>query len=140
RSRLEGNTDWMKDPKMEVMIPVESSRAALAVLVSGGLDSAILLCEMLRGGKTVHPLYVRQGLFWETEELRQLRRFLEASRRPALQPLHVLEMPVADLYGDHWSITGRCVPDADSPDAAVYLPGRNVLLLAKAMIWCQLHA
>jgi 7-cyano-7-deazaguanine synthase len=25
------------------------------------------------------------------------------------------------------------------PDAAVYLPGRNVLLLAKAMLWCHLH-
>src|SRR5262249_47035314 len=31
------------------------------------------------------------------------------------------------------------VPDADSPDEAVYLPGRNVLLLSKALIWCHLN-
>lgn len=48
-------------------------------------------------------------------------------------------MPVTDLYGEHWSITGRNVPDADTPDEAVFLPGRNVLLLAKGMLWCHLR-
>jgi 7-cyano-7-deazaguanine synthase len=52
----------------------------------------------------------------------------------------ILEVPVADLYGPHWSITGRDVPHANTPDEAVYLPGRNVLLLSKAMLWCHLHA
>ena len=27
----------------------------------------------------------------------------------------------------------------DTPDEAVFLPGRNVLLLAKALLWCHLH-
>jgi 7-cyano-7-deazaguanine synthase len=31
------------------------------------------------------------------------------------------------------------VPDAASPDAAVFLPGRNLLLLAQASIWCHLQ-
>jgi 7-cyano-7-deazaguanine synthase len=113
--------------------------ATLAVLVSGGLDSAILLAEALRDAAAVHPLYVRHGLAWEHAELDHLRRFLDAVAAPALRPLQVLEMPVADLYGTHWSLTGRDVPDADSPDEAVFLPGRNVLLLAKAMLWCHLH-
>jgi 7-cyano-7-deazaguanine synthase len=122
--------------------------AAVAVLISGGLDSAVLLADVLRGeapglrGKTyeaVHPLYVRCGLTWEPVELKHLQRFLEAVRRPALRPWRVLEMPVADLYGDHWSLTGRGVPDAASPDEAVFLPGRNVLLLAKALLWCHLN-
>jgi 7-cyano-7-deazaguanine synthase len=113
--------------------------ATLAVLVSGGLDSAILLGEALRDAAAVHPLYVRHGLAWEEAELGHLRRFLEAVACPVLRPLEVLEMPVADLYGAHWSLTGRGVPDADSPDEAVFLPGRNVLLLAKAMLWCHLH-
>lgn len=113
--------------------------SALAVLVSGGLDSAILLGESLREYDAVHPLYVRHGLYWEAAELDHLRRFLEAVRGPALRPLRVLEMPVRDLYADHWSITGRGVPDAYSPDEAVFLPGRNVLLLAKALLWCHLH-
>jgi 7-cyano-7-deazaguanine synthase len=111
----------------------------LAVLVSGGLDSAILLGEALRDAAAVQPLYVRHGLSWEAAELQHLRRFLDAVRGPALRPLVVLEMPVADLYGSHWSLTGQGVPDADSPDEAVFLPGRNVLMLAKAMLWCQLH-
>jgi 7-cyano-7-deazaguanine synthase len=113
--------------------------AALAVLVSGGLDSAVLLGESLRSHAAVHPLYVRQGLAWEAVELRHLRRFLRAVRGPSLRPLRVLKVPVADLYGDHWGLTGREVPDADTPDEAVYLPGRNVLLLAKALLWCHLH-
>jgi 7-cyano-7-deazaguanine synthase len=112
----------------------------LAVLVSGGLDSAILLAESLRENPHVYPLYVRNGLAWEEVELRHLDNFLRAVRTPALQPLSLLEMPVTDLYGDHWSLTGREVPGAETPDEAVFLPGRNVLFLAKAMLWCHLHA
>ncbi len=113
--------------------------SALAVLISGGLDSAILLGEALRTCTAVHPLYVRNGLSWEAIELPHLRRYLEAVHTSALRPLTLLEMPVADLYGAHWSVTGRGVPDADSPDEAVFLPGRNVLLLSKAILWCHLH-
>jgi 7-cyano-7-deazaguanine synthase len=111
----------------------------LAVLVSGGLDSAVLVAEALPRHPAVWPLYVRFGLFWEKVELNHLQRFLDAIRTPALQALTVLEMPVTDLYGEHWSLTGVGVPAAGTPDAAVYLPGRNVLLLAKATLWCHLH-
>jgi 7-cyano-7-deazaguanine synthase len=111
----------------------------LAVLVSGGLDSAILTAEAAREHPVVHPLYVRHGLYWEEAELAHLRRFLEAVKRPGLRPLQVLELPVADLYGAHWSVTGRDVPDNRTPDEAVFLPGRNVLLLSKAQLWCHLH-
>jgi 7-cyano-7-deazaguanine synthase len=113
--------------------------AALAVLVSGGLDSAILLGLAARNPLTVYPLYVRSGLFWETVELRHLRHFLEVIKTPDLQPLQILDVPVSELYGDHWSRTGAQVPDAASPDEAVFLPGRNVLLLAKSMLWAHLH-
>jgi 7-cyano-7-deazaguanine synthase len=119
--------------------PTAVQPGAFAVLVSGGLDSAILLAESLRTHAAVHPLYVRQGLSWETVELRHLRRFLRAVRGPSLRPLQVLPVPVTDLYGGHWSLTGRNVPGAEMPDEAVYLPGRNVLLLSKAMLWCHLH-
>jgi 7-cyano-7-deazaguanine synthase len=117
-----------------------ADRSPLAVLVSGGLDSAILLGESLAQGRTVHPLYVRCGLFWEEVELAHLRGFLGALAAPGLQPLQVLAMPVADLYPPHWSLTGEGVPGHDTPDEAVYLPGRNVLLLSKALLWCHLHA
>lgn len=111
----------------------------LAVLVSGGLDSAVLLGELAQQYRRVQPLYIRHGLFWEQTELGCLRRFLDAIASSALEPLHVLDLPVADLYGQHWSISGQNIPDADSPDEAVFLPGRNVLLLAKAILWCHLH-
>jgi 7-cyano-7-deazaguanine synthase len=118
---------------------VRAAKGSLAVLVSGGLDSAILIGNALGQFEAVHPLYVRQGLYWESVELQHLRRFLRAIRTPALRRLHVLRLPVADLYGTHWSITARDVPLGDTPDEAVFLPGRNILLLAKAMLWCHLH-
>src|SRR5262245_57051469 len=112
-----------------------ASKDSLAVLVSGGLDSAILFGELAGRHRDVHPLYVRCGLIYEPVELRYLRRFLRALRPPSLQPLQILDMPVADLYGRHWSLTGKNVPAADTPDEAVFLPGRNLLLLGKAMLW-----
>jgi 7-cyano-7-deazaguanine synthase len=38
--------------------------------------------------------------------------------------------------GSHWSITGIRVPDDSTADEAVYLPGRNPLLLIKPALWC----
>ena len=111
----------------------------LAVLVSGGIDSAILLAESCRLHPAVYPLYVRFGLSWEEVEQAHLARFLMRIACHALRPLVRLEMPVGDIYGDHWSLTARGVPDADSPDEAVFLPGRNVLFLSKALVWCHLH-
>ena len=46
----------------------------VAVLASGGLDSAILVAELLRQGRAVHPIYVRFGLAWEPTEEAHLRR------------------------------------------------------------------
>jgi 7-cyano-7-deazaguanine synthase len=111
----------------------------LAVLVSGGLDSAILFGTVCHFGSIVHPLYVRNGHVWQSTEEAHLRDYLETLDGANLRPLHVLDVPVADLYGAHWSITGRAVPDAQSADEAVFLPGRNVLLLDKALLWCHLH-
>jgi 7-cyano-7-deazaguanine synthase len=111
----------------------------LAVLISGGLDSAILLGDALRHHAAVTPIFIRCGLAWEGVERAYFDRYLAALARPALKPLVVLDQPVRDLYGAHWSTTGANVPDASSPDEAVFLPGRNVLLLSKALLWCHLH-
>ncbi len=112
---------------------------ALAVLCSGGLDSAILLGEELGRRSAVFPLYVRSGLAYEPVELRYLRRYLGAVRGRGLRPLVILDMPAEDLYGNHWSIAGKGAPARGSADEHVFLPGRNVLLLTKAMLWCHLH-
>jgi 7-cyano-7-deazaguanine synthase len=101
------------------------------VLASGGLDSAVALAEAAREGPAA-PVFVRSGLVWEPAEMYWLERFLQTLDLP---PLVVLDLPVADLYGDHWSLTGEDPPGADTSDDAVYLPGRNLLLLSKAGIW-----
>jgi 7-cyano-7-deazaguanine synthase len=113
--------------------------ATLAVLISGGLDSAILLGDALRRHARIVPIYMRCGLSWERVERAYLERYLDALRSPALLPLVVLEQPIADVYGPHWSISGKDVPDAATPDEAVFLPGRNVLLLAKSLLWCHIQ-
>lgn len=115
------------------------SDAPLGLLVSGGLDSGILLGHSLERGRTVQPFYVRAGLFWEREEQRAVERLLAHFSGPRLRPLVVFDQPLADVYGDHWSVSGRAVPDAATPDEAVYLPGRNALLLIKAAVWCRLN-
>ena len=111
----------------------------VAVLVSGGLDSAILVAELLRQGRTVHPIYMRFGLAWESAEEAHLRRFLETLEPSALGPLTVLSAPITSVYGAHWSVSGDAVPDERTDDDAVYLPGRNLLLLAQPSVWCALH-
>lgn len=111
---------------------------SLAVLISGGLDSAILLGDALARGAVVHPLFVRCGLAWEDVEFAYLERFLAALAGTTLSPLKILEQPVRDFYGAHWSITGAGVPSATDADELVFLPGRNVLLLGKALLWCHL--
>jgi 7-cyano-7-deazaguanine synthase len=111
----------------------------VAVLASGGVDSAILVADLLRQRAAVHPIYVRFGLAWEAAEEAHLRRFLASLTDPAPRPLVVLEVPVAPVYGSHWSLSGQRVPDERSADDAVYLPGRNLLLLALPSVWCSLH-
>ena len=111
---------------------------AVCVLASGGLDSAALIGDLSRG-RTVYPVYIRQGLAWEKAELYWLRRFLKAVRGPRVKPLQVFALPMGDVYGRHWSMGRRRVPGAHSPDQAVYLPGRNPLLTVKAAVFCALH-
>jgi 7-cyano-7-deazaguanine synthase len=117
----------------------QPDQPAAAALVSGGIDSAILCVELLREFRRVVPIYMRAGLRWEDAEIAALRRFLAEVHRPGLEPLVLLDEPVADVYGAHWSTAGRDVPGAESADEAVYLPGRNLLLTVKAAVWCRLR-
>jgi 7-cyano-7-deazaguanine synthase len=110
----------------------------VAVLASGGLDSAVLLADLAQEA-TVFPLYIEAGLAWEAAEIEALRGFLGALTAASVQPLTTLELAVGRLYGRHWSTTGEGIPDAASPDLDVQLPGRNVLLVALGAVWCSLH-
>jgi len=98
-----------------------------------------MLAEMAKRYRQVFPVYVRQGLVWEETEIKALRRFLRAAKLKRVRPLTILELPARDIYGKHWSVTGQRAPGATSPDEAVYLPGRNLMLLSKATVFCALH-
>lgn len=110
----------------------------VAVLASGGLDSSVLLADLARSHE-VFPVYIQAGLAWEKLERRALDEFLAALNHHNVRGLTVLDLPVRSLYGEHWSTTGKEIPDAEAPDIDVYLPGRNVLLLGLAGVWCALN-
>jgi 7-cyano-7-deazaguanine synthase len=109
------------------------------VLVSGGLDSIVLLRESLRRYRAVQPLYVRAGLRWESIERARLRRLLQRLASSGLLRLETIDVPMADLYRGHWSTSGRGAPGYDDGDASVYIPGRNISLFAKAATFCALR-
>ena len=110
----------------------------IAVLTSGGLDSAILLADLAATNKT-YPIYVRSGLRWENEEMRSLKNFIDSLENPLISEIVTLSIDGSVLYGlDHWSLKGR-VPTYDAPDKEVYIPGRNLILIGLAAIWCSTH-
>lgn len=111
-----------------------------AVLCSGGLDSSVLLAEELARGHAVTPIHVRSGFVWEEAEARTLARLLvHPPFRGLVTPLVTLTADVRDVYdASHWALTGP-PPGYDTPDDAVCLVGRNLMLLTKAAVWCRLH-
>ncbi len=111
-------------------------KPAVCALVSGGLDSCALLGHLALRYRRVFPLFIRQGFVWEDAELRALRRFLRRARLPH-QPVTILHAPIGALLRGHWSLTGRKSPGTRTADAAVYLPGRNLVLLALAAVFCE---
>ncbi len=110
-----------------------------AVLLSGGLDSAVLVADEAATGE-VQPIYVSVGLAWEEAEQAIVSRFLARQASTGLghrvRPLVSLGVDMRDVYAaTHWAMEGR-PPAYHTPDEDVYLPGRNVILLGKAAVYC----
>ena len=111
------------------------TRPQTAVLLSAGLDSAVLAASEARTA-IVHPIYVSAGLAWDEEERRALAALLKTPPFAGIKSPAQLTFTVRDLYpASHWALTG-VPPGFDTPDEAVYLAGRNVVLLSKAAIYC----
>lgn len=111
----------------------------VAVMVSGGPDSAILVAELAVTSPRAVPIFIRFGLFWDAMEEAAVRQFVAALASSQIAAPIVLDLPLQGIYGRHWSNTGENVPDEHSPDSAVHLPGRNLLVLLQAAIWCHLN-
>ncbi len=109
---------------------------ATAVLLSGGLDSAVLVADEAVSGE-VCPVYVSVGLAWEAAERAIVSSFLaRAPLNGRARPLVSLGVDMQDIYAaTHWAMEGR-PPAYHTPDEDVYLPGRNVVLLGKAAVYC----
>ena len=115
---------------------MKGTSEAVAVLCSGGLDSVVLVAREAQE-RVVQPVYVSVGLAWEPAERGLLERL---GRTPAfggrVRPLVALAMTMRDVYpASHWAVRGA-PPAYDTPDEDVYLAGRNVVLLAKAAVYC----
>ena len=112
---------------------------ATVVLLSGGLDSGVLLAHEAERAR-VRPVYVSVGLAWEAAEQRMLSALLQAPVFDGrLEPLTRLEFNMRDVYpSTHWAIRGT-PPAYDTPDEAVYLAGRNVVLVTKAAVLAAAH-
>ncbi|HZR25245.1 MAG TPA: 7-cyano-7-deazaguanine synthase [Vicinamibacterales bacterium] len=108
-----------------------------AVLLSGGLDSAVLLADeaAARGAEAVQPVYVSVGLAWEPAERAIVTRLLQSPPFAGVRPLASLTVDMRDVYAaTHWAVAGT-PPSYHTPDEDVYLPGRNIVLLGKAGVY-----
>ncbi len=108
------------------------------VLVSGGIESAVLVNDALSRYDRVFPVYVRNHLRWEDTEVFCLKNFLRGLKQNNLKPLVLLDLSMRDIYDNHWSITGIHTPGSKSQDSSVYLPGRNIMLLAKTAVFAAM--
>lgn len=106
-----------------------------AVLFSAGLDSAVLLADAASKGAAI-PIYVSSGFAWEAAEREAMKRLLSSLPfQDTIGSLVALRVDVTDIYPQsHWAIRGEA-PAFDTPDDAVYLAGRNVVLLSKAAVY-----
>jgi 7-cyano-7-deazaguanine synthase len=85
-------------------------------------------------------LYISVGLAWESAEREAVQRLVASlfpgPPGPTVRPLAMLTLDMSDVYpAAHWAMTGH-PPGYHTPDEAVYLPGRNVVLLGKAAVFC----
>jgi 7-cyano-7-deazaguanine synthase len=111
------------------------SKNYTAVLFSAGLDSAVLAADALSHGR-VRPIYVGVGFAWETEERTMAARVLDAPPFAGrVDPLVTLTFDMRDVFPpSHWAVRGE-PPAFDTPDADVYIHGRNVILASKAAVY-----
>jgi 7-cyano-7-deazaguanine synthase len=133
-----GKTPANKEPTLPPLNDAAQT-PPVGLLLSGGLDSAVLLMDYIRNGRRVQPFYIHTDVVWAEAERTAVRQFLARLAEPLIAEPIIFEMPLTDLYRDHWSISGHNTPSDQTPDEAVFLPGRNALLALKPLLWCQTH-
>ena len=114
-----------------------NSQAARAAVEKAQADLAESQAKLEAARADVQPIYVSVGLAWEPAERDMIGRFLSAIDSTfRLRPLVSLAIDMRDVYpATHWALVGR-PPAYHTPDEDVYLPGRNIILLGKAGVYC----
>lgn len=105
----------------------------IGILYSGGMDSAALAGRLIKEGYEVWPIYIQCELPWEKSEKAAAKKFLTALSSKNIKPLQTVRLLLEGAYAKNWSQTGR-TPGANSADEEVFLPGRNLLLIIKALL------
>src|SRR6476659_1431738 len=125
----------MSVPSRSNTMITSNDHMSTVVLLSGGLDSAVLAAHEAQIARVV-PVYVGVGLAWEDAEMAMVERLLATPPYKNVDPLSRVSFTMRDVYSPtHWAIRG--VPPAyDTPDEDVYLAGRNLVLLTKAGVLC----
>jgi 7-cyano-7-deazaguanine synthase len=113
---------------------MSSEYKSTAVLLSGGLDSAVLAADALGRGPII-PIYISVGFAWEAEERAMLAALFSQPPFLGVAAPVALTFDMRDVYPpDHWAMRGT-PPGYDTPDEDVYLSGRNVILMSKAAVY-----
>jgi len=113
-----------------------TKQSKICVLASGGIESSALIYLLTKQYRQVFPVYISHGFIWENAEQYWLKKFIRSLKTPSVEPLTVYHYPLQKIYQNHWGFSGEKVPGFFSRDEAVFLLGRNLLLLSLASIFC----
>jgi 7-cyano-7-deazaguanine synthase len=116
--------------------PIPNSRPKAVVLLSGGMDSAVVVAIARERGFDVHALSVRYGQR-HTSELDAAARFAAAA---GLASHKVVDVDLRSIGGSALTDAGIDVPTAgDTGDAipVTYVPARNTIMLSLALGWAE---
>lgn len=110
----------------------------MAVLCSGGVESCCLL-SLYNADYSVHPLYIKSGFPWETQEIKNLETLLNHMRLSNIAPLTVIDTNIAAFMQTEWMANQEKVPRWDAPDKDIIIPGRNMFFFTMGALWCATH-
>jgi 7-cyano-7-deazaguanine synthase len=122
--------------RAELQASVARSGGRVVALVSGGLDSCVLLGCLAEVAGEVHPLFVRNGHPWEDAESAALRGFIDrlgALGHTNIRSVVERSLPLRDLLDAHWRTAGYH-PGFSEGYSANFIPGRNLALLSVASL------
>lgn len=111
-------------------------RPPVCILTSPGIQSLALLHRFNAENAQIYPVFIQCGFRWEEAELHWLKKTLREVRYSKVEQLEILSMPLRESYSLHWALTGVNAPRKESEE--VYLPGRNLLLLSRAAVFCSM--